>query len=120
MRGAYSDQGSVRSWTVARGETPLRLDAFVRRCLPHLSMREVRRAIDAGEFFLEDRPGRKGKRLSGGEVVSFRGSPHLLAPAPLPRSELNVQILYEDEQILVVDKPAGMATHGFSGKATDT
>lgn len=114
------DQESVHSWTVRAGQGSIRLDAFVRRCVPHLSMREIRRAIDAGEFCVDDRSARKGARLFGGQVITFNGSLHLLAAGPLPRSECKVQVLYEDDQILVVDKPAGMATHGFSGKATDT
>lgn len=120
MRGTQLDQEPLLRWIVPVDQGPTRLDAFVRRCVPHLSLREVRKAIDAGEFRLGDKPGKKGERLSGGEIVTFRGSPALLAPGPLPGWDLNVLILYEDESILVVDKPAGMATHGFSGEASQT
>jgi 23S rRNA pseudouridine1911/1915/1917 synthase len=43
-----------------------------------------------------------------------------LAEKPLPDAQLDVRIVYEDSSILVVDKPAGMATHGFSGRDTQT
>ncbi len=119
MRGLSSDQESfspIGSWTVPIGQRAIRLDAFVRRCLPYLSLREAQRAIDAKTFWVNDRPGKKGDKLYGGDILSFRGPQHLLSPSPLPGWSLNVPVLYEDESLLVVDKPAGMATHGFSGR----
>ena len=120
-RRPMTDETSiVRSWTVPSGEQPVRLDAFVRRCLPHLSLREAQRAIREGAFWINGRPGNKGDRLLGGDLLSLRGARHWLAPAPLPRPDLSVIIRYEDESVLALDKPAGMATHGFSGRETDS
>lgn len=118
-----SDQGCApvtRSWTVASDQEGIRLDAFVRRCLPHLSLREARRAIDEGAFWIHERQGRKGDRLFSGSLLILRGYSHLLAESPVPAGDLNVPILYEDECLLALDKPAGMATHGFSGRKTKT
>lgn len=123
MKGAPSDQESfsaINSWTVSSGERANRLDAFVRRCLPHLSLREIQKAIGESAFWINDRPGRKGDRLFSGDVLSLRGSQHLLAQSPLPGWDIKVPILYEDGFVLVLDKPAGMATHGFSGRETNT
>lgn len=106
------------SWIVPPEIRAIRLDAFVRRCLPHLSQREAHKAIEAGAFWVADRRGRKGDRLSAGQRLSFRGEPHWLAATPLPRPDLDLVIRYEDESIIVVDKPAGIPTHGFSGRET--
>lgn len=106
----------MNSWIVPASQRAIRLDAFVRRCLPHLSLREAQRAIDERVFWVHERPGRKGDRLFGGDVISFKGPQHLLAPTPLPGWDLQVPIRYEDDFVMVVDKPAGMATHGFSGR----
>ncbi len=108
----------LKSWTVPANQRPVRLDTFLRRCLPHLSLREVRRAIDEHAFWINDRPGRKGEKLFPGHVLILKASEHWLAPSPLPRRDLQVPILFEDRFILAVDKPAGMATHGFSGRET--
>jgi len=119
MRGAPPDQESSSSnhaWVAPSGEGAIRLDAFVRRCLSHLSLQQARKAIDEKSFWINGRPGKKGDKLFGGDVLSFRGARHLLAPAPPPGRDLHVPVLYEDECVLVVDKPAGMATHGFSGR----
>ena len=113
-----NESSTELSWTVPAGEASVRLDAFVRRCLPHLSEREAHRAIGEGAFWIDDRRGKKGDRLAGGDILRFRGARDWLAPAPPPRSDLAVVIRYEDESVLALDKPAGMATHGFSGRET--
>jgi 23S rRNA pseudouridine1911/1915/1917 synthase len=106
------------TWEVPPEIQAIRLDAFVRRCLPHLSLREAQRAIDGGAFWLRGRRGKKGDRLAPGDRLSFRGAAHWLATAPPPRPDLPITVRYEDESLLVVDKPAGIATHGFSGRET--
>lgn len=118
-----ADQASSRettlSWTVPAARE-MRLDAFVRECLPHLSRREVEHAIRDGFFSIDGRTARKGDRLRAGDRLAFDGSAALLAANPLPDARLEIPIVYEDSSILVVDKPAGVATHGFSGRDRNT
>ncbi len=106
------------SWIVPEDALGIRLDVFVRRCLPHLSEREAKKAIEAGAFRLAGRRGRKGDRLSAGDEVRFCGAPHWLATAPPPEQALGIVVRYEDDSVLVADKPAGIPTHGFSGRET--
>ena len=118
-----SDQASAvitRSWRVSSDRAQTRLDTFVRHCLPHLSRREVERAISDKLFRINDRIGGKGDKLSPGDQVTFQGVAHWLRTAPGSQSQLRVPIVYEDVSVLVVDKPAGMATHGFSGRDQGT
>jgi 23S rRNA pseudouridine1911/1915/1917 synthase len=118
-----SDQASAeitRSWRVPNDRAETRLDTFVRRCLPHLSRREVEHAICGKLFWINDQVGEKGDKLLPGDQVTFEGAGHWLLTAPVSQSQLRVPIVYEDVSVLVVDKPAGMATHGFSGRDQDT
>lgn len=105
-------------WTVQADQQSMRLDGFVRRCLPHLSLRQAQSAIGEGAFRVNRRRGKKGDRLQAGDAVEFDGAPEWLAVAPLPGADLNVIVRYEDESVLVLDKPAEIATHGFSARAT--
>ena len=113
------DQASpitTRSWRVPIACAKARLDAFVRLCLPHLSRRQIENAIRTKLFSINEKVGGKGDKLSAGDEVTFRGSGDWLLDAPDSRNELRVPIVHEDDSVLVVDKPAGMATHGFSGR----
>ena len=114
------DRAEVKSWSVPPEAGEVRLDAFVRRCLRHLSRRELMSAVDNKLFWIDGRTGKKGEKLKVGQTVTFRGPEEWLFIQPPPVKQLEVPIIYEDSSFLVVDKPAGMAIHGFSGRDTDT
>jgi 23S rRNA pseudouridine1911/1915/1917 synthase len=113
-------QSETRSWVVPAHLNDIRLDSFARQCLPHLSRREIEQAIRARVFLINGKVGRKGDRLSGGDLLVFAGSKQWSALHPLPDSDLEISIIYEDSTILALDKPAGVATHGFSARDTNT
>jgi 23S rRNA pseudouridine1911/1915/1917 synthase len=97
-----------------------RLDAFLRAQLSFLSRRELDDALREGCFITNERPGRKGDRLSAGDVVRFTGPSARLSSAPIPNLQLRVPLIYQDESLLVLNKPAGMHCHGFSGRDNAT
>ena len=109
-----------RYWTLPVEHAEIRLDAFVRRCLPHLSRREVENAIRDRLFSVDEKVSKKGDRLTGGDRLVFQGPSNWLAVNPIPADDLDVPIVYEDSSIVVVDKPAGLPTHGFSGRGGAT
>ena len=113
-----ADQATVvvtRSWTLPAEHAQIRLDAFVRQCLPHLSRRKVENVIRDRLFSVGGKIVKKGDRLAGGDQLLFRGPAAWLVASPQADDELEVPIVYEDSTILIVNKPAGMPTHGFSG-----
>jgi 23S rRNA pseudouridine1911/1915/1917 synthase len=110
----------ARAWTVPAAHEPIRLDAFARRCLPHLSRREIEIAIRDGLFSAGGRVKKKGDRLSAGDELVFQGPDIWLAESPRADEDLKVDIVYEDGSILIVNKPAGMPTHGFSARNGET
>jgi 23S rRNA pseudouridine1911/1915/1917 synthase len=107
-------------WRVTAALAGVRLDAFVRRHLPHLSRRVIERSIEEKLFCINGKAGRKGDALADADCVTFCGPPLWLAPTPTPNASLQLSVVYEDEFLLALDKPAGMATHGFSARDTDT
>ena len=114
------DNQRESSYGVPPGSAPLRLDSFLRQRFPHLSLRQIRGAVEAGEVLVNGRPGSKGRILFSGDVVSFKIPSSWLEKSPPPNPELRVNIVYEDEAFLVADKPAGIACHGFSASETQT
>ena len=111
---------TVRSWRLGAEREAIRLDAFIRECLPHLSRREIDNGIRDGLFSINGKVSKKGERLAGGDALRFDGPAGWLAPSPSADFELDVPIIYEDASVLLVDKPGGMATHGFSGRDRGT
>jgi 23S rRNA pseudouridine1911/1915/1917 synthase len=94
-----------------------RLDAFLAG--PLGSRARAQRLIDAGAVRVDGAPRAKGHRLEGGERVEVdepqRPAPPAAAVAPAPYA-----IAYEDDALLVVDKPAGVVVHPARGHATGT
>lgn len=103
---------------VAESEAGLRLDRYlVVRELP-LSRSRLKRLIDVGCCRVNGSVARPSKRLKSGDTVA------LLLPPPEPDRALpeaiDLTILYEDEQLIVVDKPAGMVVHPAAGHSRGT
>ena len=84
----------------------IRADAFLCRELPFLSRTRVRQKIQTGESLLNGKRYASSTRLREGDLVTlqWRG-----VPDRSPQPEL--EILYEDEYLLAVNKPAGVASH---------
>lgn len=95
-----------------------RLDQFVARVVPELSRARVQRLIDEGLVTVEGRLAKPARRLASGERVA------VIVPAPEPVTiepeALPLRIVYEDADLLVVDKPAGMPVHPGPGHLKGT
>ena len=98
-----------------RGE---RLDQALAALLPGQSRAAVQRLLGAGRIVVGEAPGRPAYRVRGGERVVVdlpAAEPSSLVPEPLP-----VSILFEDADLVVVDKPAGMTVHPGAGARAGT
>lgn len=87
-----------------------RLDVFLARMLPGHSRSKLVRAIDAGDVLVDGLPRRRAFRLEGGMSVCLpepvESEPHDLTPVNIP-----LEICFEDDVLLVVNKPRGLAVH---------
>lgn len=95
-----------------------RLDRYVSDHLPELSRAAVQRLIDDGKIFVDGIVRKASCRVQLGETISI----HIPPPEPAtPRAEaIPLDILYEDDDLLVVNKPAGMVVHPAAGHAAGT
>ncbi|HEX6176048.1 MAG TPA: RluA family pseudouridine synthase, partial [Candidatus Binatia bacterium] len=120
--GEVAVQGSSRNltWEIGAAEEGGRLESFVRRHLPHLSRRQSTKAIDESAFLVNGRRATKGQRLKQGDRVVFHGAKSWLSELPVAAVRGRVTVIYEDTEIIAVDKPAGIPTHGFSGRDVNT
>jgi len=100
-------------YRVGRDEQGLRLDVYLSRRDPALSRSQARRLIDDGDALVDGKAARASHRLRPGEKVSLRKPPPV--PSEIVPEEIPLDIRYEDDAILVVDKPAGMVVHPAAG-----
>ena len=82
------------------------------------SRAEAERLVREGRVLVDGRPRSKSYRLEGNEVISLDLPDR--RESPLEAEQLDLVIAYEDESLLVVDKPAGLVVHPSAGHATGT
>ena len=99
---------TLHSWVAPHA---LRLDVAVSRAAG-CSRREAQRHIEAGHVRVDGHLGKKGTLVAAGASVDVTEPlPDAAAFAPVPQPELPLVVLYVDDQLVVVDKAAGQATH---------
>ena len=97
-----------------------RLDRHLLNAYPWLDRATVEALLAAGQIRLNGRPAKKGAKLAAGDVLDCRDVPE---PADLklqPNPGLPLEIVYEDDHVLALAKPAGMPTHPLRWAETDT
>lgn len=109
--GAQDVAGSLQELEVQPDEAGLRLDQFLVRRLAGVSRARVKAAIAEGGVRVGGRLARKGQRVASGDRVVLSEAPGAADFEPVANAELAVAILYEDDAVVVVDKPAGMPSH---------
>jgi 23S rRNA pseudouridine1911/1915/1917 synthase len=103
--------------TVPADADDLRLDRFLVSILA-LSRSQIQRLIKEGCVLVAGRTAKSNQAVKPGQVIAI-DVPELIDPAPQPEA-LPLPIVYEDRDLIVVDKPAGMVVHPAAGHATGT
>jgi len=103
---------------VAAQDAGGRLDKTLAALAPDMSRARLQALIAAGALSLNDRP------LTDASHKAAAGDYVLLVPAPIPAEpmaqDIPLSVLFEDEHLIVIDKPAGMAAHPAPGSETGT
>jgi len=122
MPPAETAPAEVRHVEVQGGDAGQRLDNFLLRVLKGVPRTHVYRLLRKGEVRVNGGRARPDRRLEQGDVV--RLPPVRVAAEPGPRrvpdallAEVRAAVIHEDERILALDKPPGLAAHGGSGLA---
>jgi len=103
---------------VRTDDAGLRLDVYLTRQMPDWSRSQVQQQIRSGSVCLGSRTVYKaGEPVAAGDSISVRAARHELRATP---EALPLEILYEDDDLLVVNKPAGMVVHVGAGVRSGT
>ena len=95
-----------------------RLDAFLARSVEGLTRSAAQRLIEEGQVRRNGKPGRKNDKLSPGDLVEY-AIPEPKEVDILP-TEMALDIVYEDEDVVVINKPKGLVVHPAAGHQDDT
>jgi len=108
----------VLSFEVLADETGDRLDHAVAVRYPELSRTRVKELIDGQLVLVDGKPSKAAHRLHAGETVAV--NPKARPPLRAHAESIPLDILFEDADIIAVNKPAGMTVHAGAGNASGT
>ncbi|MGA2634951.1 MAG: RluA family pseudouridine synthase [Terracidiphilus sp.] len=95
-----------------------RLDQFLATQLEGVSRSRVQLLMEQGDVLVDGEQEKASMKLRGGERIAITGEPH---PAPLKATaeDIPLDVVFEDKDLAVVNKPAGMMVHAGSGQNED-
>lgn len=95
-----------------------RLDAFLSRSVEDLSRSAAQKLLEEGCVKRNGKPGKKNDRLEPGDTIDVT----IPEPKPLEAvpTKMDLEIAYEDEDVLVINKPKGLVVHPAAGHEDDT
>lgn len=96
-------------------ERPERLDIFVTHSLPGLSRTRVQTLIEQGHILVNRRTAKANRRLVAGDAVVVQEPLGCTTPSTTIEYPQPLHIVFEDEQVLIVDKPPGLVVHPAPG-----
>src|SRR5882757_9823992 len=106
------------TFTSAAEDAGQRLDQYLVSKVPDVSRARVQQLIAKGEVLVGGSAARASLRLKGGEEITVTGPPHA-PPLRALAEEIPLDIIYEDDDLAIVNKPAGMMVHAGAGATED-
>jgi 23S rRNA pseudouridine1911/1915/1917 synthase len=103
----------------AKGQSPLRVDKFLMNLIENTTRNKIQQAAESGSILVNDLPVKSNYKVKAGDVVrlvlAHPTYEQLLTPENIP-----LDIVFEDDQLLVINKPAGMVVHPGHGNYSGT
>ena len=124
---AHGPRSAVQQHTVGEDEAGVRLDKALSRLLPAVPRTRIFRLIRKGEVRVNGKRAKAEQRLAAGDTIRVppvraeSETAHVVATGGVARvppallARVNAAIVHEDDRLLVLDKPSGLAVHGGSG-----
>jgi 23S rRNA pseudouridine1911/1915/1917 synthase len=111
-------KNNIKVYSLVVDEQGARLDKYVAEHCEELSRTQTQKLISDGYIKVNDRIAKAGHKLNTGDRLTVNipsPTPTTLTPEPIP-----LHIIYEDDDLLVIDKPAGLTVHPAPGHPAHT
>ena len=107
------------AFRVVSGQQPLRIDKYLMNFIENATRNKIQAAAKDGSIFVNDVPVKSNYKVKPNDVISvkFEHPPH---ENLLVAEDISIDVVYEDEELLVVNKPAGMVVHPGHGNYSGT
>lgn len=104
---------------VDAGQEPIRIDKFVTNRIANLSRNRVQNAASANCLLVNDKPVKSNYKVRPNDIIS------IVLPSPkrqfnMVPEKMDLNIVYEDKQVMVIEKPAGLVVHPGTGNWSGT
>ena len=128
MQGTLDLNGSMDShnelhehfrFVADKGQNPLRVDKFLMNRIEHATRSKIQKAAKEGNIFVNDQAVKSNYKVKSNDIVQvlFAHPPHELLIVP---QQIDLDVVYEDQVVVVVNKPAGMVVHPGHGNYDKT
>jgi len=95
-----------------------RLDAAISEMLPELSRNKITSWIKSGEILIGSNPFKAKEKVLGGEIIKMNVSPE--ENTNWIAEDIKLDIIFEDDEIIILNKPSGLVTHPGAGNTHGT
>ena len=95
---------------VDRGQEPVRIDKYMSEHVQHSSRNRIQKAADAGFIQVNGKPVKSNYKVRPGDVITLMlDRPHY--DTTIEPEDIPLDVVYEDDQLMVINKPAGLVVH---------
>lgn len=109
----------LQTFVADPGQEPLRLDKFLMGRLENVTRNRIQKAIDEGWVLVNDKKIKSNHKVKPGHKIKVRWKKQKTEGGPIPQ-EMDLDIRYEDNDFLILHKPAGLVVHPGIGNADGT
>jgi len=104
---------------VDKGQEPMRLDKFLTARIENISRNKVKQAIEGGRVLVNNKNASANYKIRPGDNIVCFSDKHAMGEEIVPE-EMPLNIFYEDDDVLVINKPPGLVVHPASGNYSGT
>jgi 23S rRNA pseudouridine1911/1915/1917 synthase len=105
--------------TVDKGQRPIRIDKFLMDKVENITRNRVQKAIQLGTILVDDKSVKASFKVLPGQIVHMRIPRSSMAEEIIPQ-DIPLDVRYEDQDVLVIYKPAGLVVHPGYGNSNGT
>ena len=118
QKDALSLEPKKLTLQVSRVQCPMRIDQYLTRQVENATRNKVQEAIEEGRVLVNDKITKSNYRVKSCDIIEMT---FLRPPAPvLAAEDIPIEIIYEDDDLMVINKKAGMVVHPAFGNWTGT